>query len=588
MLLKLVALTIGLVCTSLSFNLWQSSKIYEEIALDREQITQQQLTLSTAAELELTLQTLMDQISSFAQELANGSSHKNLAFERDVLYFEIEDLIKGSKYNRLNAKLLKDDTQLPQQTEQIEKIFQRHLSTLVTEKARLINGETLVMSSRGKFGSGHIIVGAPIGRTSEGITTIAWAILRAGYFQRSLQKEGLYLLDSQGVLIGAQEEKLLKKLTTFRDDPRAQDALGPNITRFQQRLVGDDLVSTVKADFGLSLISIVSHSYLVAPSRHARQMSLFIMGVIVSITFFIGLLFSLGLTSNIEKMVEMTKRVAKGEFEINAKSVIKSNDEMQLLAHALDDMSQGLKEREKIKTMFSKFHGESVTEALMKQEDLRKGFRKDVVVFFSDIRGFTSFSEGRSPEEIVEMLNEYFQVMVTIIQNNGGVVDKFVGDAIMAVWGAPVSHGDDAARALKACLEMRQGLAVLNESRMARGLPPVKMGMGLHAGPALSGSIGADTRMEFTVIGDTVNTASRIESATKAHGTDLLVSEEVRAMLADKFIFAASGETYAKGKTSALKLHKVHGVVVDGVETIIRTPWSESEVQEEGEKIKVG
>ena len=116
----------------------------------------------------------------------------------------------------------------------------------------------------------------------------------------------------------------------------------------------------------------------------------------------------------------------------------------------------------------------------------------------------------------------------------------------------------------------------------------MKMGMGLHAGPALSGSIGADTRMEFTVIGDTVNTASRIESATKAHGTDLLVSEEVRAILSDKFIFAASGETYAKGKATALKLHKVHGVIVDGVETIIRTPWSESEIQEEGEKIKVG
>ncbi len=588
MLLKLVALTIGLVCTSLSFNLWQSTKIYEEIALDREQINQQQLTLATAAELELTLQTLMDQISSFAQELASSSSHNNLAFERDVVYFEIEDLIKSSKYNRLNSKLLKDDANLPKQTDQIEKIFQRHLAGLVTEKARIINGETLVLSSRGKFGSGFIIVGAPIGRTSEGITTIAWAILRAGYFQRSLQKEGLFLIDSTGLLIGAQDEKLLKTVTSFREDQRAQDALSSNITRFQQRLIGDALVSTVKADFGLSLISVVSQQYLTAPSRHARQMSLFIMGVIVSITFFIGLLFSLGLTSNIEKMVHMTRKVAKGEFDINAQKEIKSQDEMQLLAHALDDMAHGLKEREKIKTMFSKFHGDTVTEALMAQEDLRKGTRKDVVVFFSDIRGFTSFSEGRSPEEIVEMLNEYFQVMVTIIQNNGGVVDKFVGDAIMAVWGAPVSHGDDAYRAVKACLEMREGLATLNDSRIVRNLPPVKMGMGLHSGPALSGSIGADTRMEFTVIGDTVNTASRIESATKAHGTDFLVSEEVKNLVLDRFIFAQSGETYAKGKSQALILHKVHGTIENGVQRIVRTPWSESEVQIESEKIKIG
>ena len=94
--------------------------------------------------------------------------------------------------------------------------------------------------------------------------------------------------------------------------------------------------------------------------------------------------------------------------------------------------------------------------------------------------------------------------------------------------------------------------------------------------------------MEFTVIGDTVNTASRIESATKAHGTDFLVSEEVKNLVLDRFIFAQSGETYAKGKSQALILHKVHGTIENGVQRIVRTPWSESEVQIESEKIKIG
>jgi adenylate cyclase len=246
----------------------------------------------------------------------------------------------------------------------------------------------------------------------------------------------------------------------------------------------------------------------------------------------------------------------------------------------------GLKERDKVKNILNKFHGSSITEDLLKNDIGLGGTRKDVTVFFSDIRGFTKFSEGHTPEEVVTMLNEYFQIMVSIITTNGGVVDKFVGDAIMAVWGAPNSTENDQLMAVKACLEMRVALAELNERRMARGESEIRIGMGLHSGPAISGTIGSTERMEYTVIGDTVNMASRIESSTKAFGADLLVSEDVVRPINSDFIFELAGTAEVKGKSEPIKMYKVKGAIENGEHILIQTPYSDYEA-EHAEKVKV-
>ncbi|NJM09690.1 MAG: adenylate/guanylate cyclase domain-containing protein [Bdellovibrionaceae bacterium] len=152
-------------------------------------------------------------------------------------------------------------------------------------------------------------------------------------------------------------------------------------------------------------------------------------------------------------------------------------------------MLEGLLERDKVKSMFNKFHGSSVTEDLLKGDLQLGGSKKIVTVFFSDVRDFTKFSEGHTPEQVVEMLNEYFQIMVAIINKNGGVVDKFIGDAIMAVWGAPNSTERDPQNAVKACLEMRQALNELNATRTGRGQSRSKSGSACTAGtPSLAPS----------------------------------------------------------------------------------------------------
>ena len=157
------------------------------------------------------------------------------------------------------------------------------------------------------------------------------------------------------------------------------------------------------------------------------------------------------------------------------------------------------------------------------------------------------------------MLNEYFEVMVHIITHHGGVVDKFIGDAIMAVWGVPEASPQDSRNAVSAALEMRQALAVLNEKRKRRGQEPLWIGMGVHCGQVISGTIGSAERLEYTVIGDAVNAASRIECATKSFGLDLLVSEVVAQKVGEDFFLEQVGSAEVKGKAEALALFRVRG-----------------------------
>ena len=184
-----------------------------------------------------------------------------------------------------------------------------------------------------------------------------------------------------------------------------------------------------------------------------------------------------------------------------------------------------------------------------------KGQSRVVTLLFSDIRGFTTLSESRKPEEIVEILNRYFSRQVDVIFKNGGTVDKFIGDAIMAFWGAPVDDPRHAQNAVKAALEMGRVVDAFK-----RELPPevardFDIGIGVHTGPAVVGFIGSENKLDFTAIGDSVNLASRIEGATKGVAR-ILVSDATRAACGEEFMFTDRGDFKAKGKTAEVRLYE--------------------------------
>lgn len=183
-----------------------------------------------------------------------------------------------------------------------------------------------------------------------------------------------------------------------------------------------------------------------------------------------------------------------------------------------------------VSRLFGEFVSAEVKDKILAQAGtLGQGEKKNVAILFCDIRGFTSFSEKVPPEQIVEYLNEYLDAMVNAIHSAGGTVDKFIGDAVMAVFGGVVPVEKPCDGALAAALLMRAALQELNQRREMRGLPSVANGIGIHFGEVIQGAIGSSDRKDFTVIGDTVNSASRIEGLCKEFGTDLVFSDAVYA-----------------------------------------------------------
>jgi adenylate cyclase len=261
-------------------------------------------------------------------------------------------------------------------------------------------------------------------------------------------------------------------------------------------------------------------------------------------------------TVPLTKLIEGTEKITKGDYSVKVKNI--SNDELGLLSDTFNEMAESLKEKEFIRDTFGKVVDPEIRDHLLSGNISLGGENCDVTVMFCDIRGFTSLSENMKPEAVVNLLNQYFTQMGKCISKNHGVINKYIGDAVMAIFGAPVKSENHALDAYNAALEMKKTLELLNEKFSKEGLNQISFGIGLHSGSVLAGNIGAENRMEYTVIGDTVNTASRIESLCKIYNTDLLISETTLNKICSSkenidFNFVADAEI--RGKTETVKLY---------------------------------
>jgi adenylate cyclase len=257
------------------------------------------------------------------------------------------------------------------------------------------------------------------------------------------------------------------------------------------------------------------------------------------------------------------ERISHGDF--SSKVEVASKDEFGEVAAALDKMAIGLQQREDLKNALTRYVSEDILNEVIytgKSGDLFSQ-RKKVTILFADVRGFTSLSEQLSPEETVALLNDYFEKMIEAVFKNNGHLNKFMGDGLMALFGALRDDEFQEENAIKAALDMREVLSELqkkwssSQDKSRHGLVELRIGIGINTGLAIVGNIGSKQRMEFTAIGDSVNLASRLEHATREHEVDILVSEYTFVAARSQFPFRPCGDISLKGKAETVRTYTI-------------------------------
>jgi adenylate cyclase len=252
-------------------------------------------------------------------------------------------------------------------------------------------------------------------------------------------------------------------------------------------------------------------------------------------------------------MKRAAKKIQDGIYDINIPVI--SNDEVGKLCEGINSMAGGLKEKEFIKDTFGRIVDPRVRDFLLQGNVQLGGEMKELTILFSDIRSFTSASEKMKPDEVVVWLNRYFDKMSRCITDEKGLVNKYIGDAIMAIFGAPINQEDHADAAVRAAYRMIDELAELNREFSNDHLPPISIGIGIHTGQVLAGNIGSSDRMEYTVIGDAVNVASRLESLTKEYKQPVLMSESTSKALKHQYSMNCLNKVSIRGKEEPMDLY---------------------------------
>ncbi len=377
-----------------------------------------------------------------------------------------------------------------------------------------------------------------------------------------------YLVDKSGIVIGSSDPT--------RVGPGANvagldiiDALSKSSGQSGQRDFEDasgerQIGAFQKVGFAdLAVISQVPYAKAELAKAIIFRRTAYLAGIILFLTLALGFIFSQSLTKPIEALAAAAGLIEKGDFSVK---ILKANeklnprgDEIHQLSYTFDQMVIGLRERDKVKSALSTYHSKELVDKVLSGELQIGGERKEATVLFTDIRGFTTLSEKMEPALLFQILNQYLSSMVNVILEHGGHIDKFIGDGILAVWGVPDAKDGDTDRAIACCLAMRTALQRLNTKFSEQGVQEFHIGMGLNFGPVIAGNIGSNERMEYTIIGDTVNTATRIETLTKTVGTDLLVSDLVLKNATGKYIVQDLAGHEVKGRSQTVQVFKIDG-----------------------------
>ncbi len=303
-----------------------------------------------------------------------------------------------------------------------------------------------------------------------------------------------------------------------------------------------------KVQLGIAYISFSKKSIL-APIHHARNIAIAVTLIVVFFAILVINIVAYKMARQIQLLSQGAREVGKGNLDVQIK--VSSKDELGQLAHEFNKMIQHLKEKLHMQKFISKFTVEMIRDTVRDKSMDRQVQMKNVVVLFSDVRNFSGIAEQLQPEEIVKLINIYFDLQTQIIEKHGGVVDKFMGDQIMAIF----EGANMADNALRAAVDIQRNLRLLNQERLQRGEVTLEIGIGINHGNAIMGHMGSKSRMDYTLIGDVVNVAARL--CAQASAGQIVTSLEVARNVNGSYPTTRLKSVLVKGRTQKIEVCEV-------------------------------
>jgi adenylate cyclase len=442
--------------------------------------------------------------------------------------------------------------------------FQKSLNVYKEDIKNSFSGASVLRNVNSSFNSPFLIYSIPFKEMGNEKTIIV-ALLKLNNILESFQNIGItttFLVDEKGNLLAHPNvDDVVKNINISNQTIfKSLETTKLNTAQFiRYQLEGITFLGSYKklGFAGGGVISTVAEDKALEAVYDIQRRNIYLMISTLMFAILVIFLFANTITKPILNLVDMSHEIESGNYHVHLH--IPSRDEIGVLTQSFNSMSKGLDEREKMKDAFGKFVNKELADMAMKGEIKLGGERKYCAIFFSDIRSFTSISEKLQPEEVVEFLNAYMTEMVHCVENTNGIVDKFIGDAIMATWGALKNDPNCVENAINGSLMMRAALLKFNKGRGGDKKPIIKIGCGINSGFVISGQIGSEQRLEYTVIGDAVNLASRIEALNKPFGSDILISEEAYQQVKNIFNVEKMQSIKVKGKEEAQTIFAVLG-----------------------------
>jgi adenylate cyclase len=372
-----------------------------------------------------------------------------------------------------------------------------------------------------------------------------------------------FLVNGEGDILIHPDQDLVRGGANYKDTPFIKSMWERGDQKLQNLYTGEGGeryfgAYTKLSTANLAVITTIEYNVVFEGIAATTRRNIWLSAGVLCLSVLCVWFFSKSISTPLKNLSRAAGRIKEGEFNIELHT--KNRDEIGLLTESFVEMGKGLAERERLKDTFGRFINKEIAERAMKGELKLGGETKFTTVFFSDIRDFTAIAEKMPPQDVVGFLNTYFARMVACVTKTGGVVDKYIGDSIMAIWGAPVSTGNparDALSCVRSALMMRVALQEYNRTRGSENRPYLKIGCGINSGDVVAGQIGSHERMEYTVIGDTVNLASRTEALNKPFGTDILISENTWKLVKDHIICEEMPGVTVKGKIEPVRMFAV-------------------------------